>query len=57
MYVHTFGVRLSAIINYCHMKKDNFSLEINACGGYIGYLPPGNSPLIARFSGPIITPT
>jgi len=57
MYVHIFEVRLSAITNYCHMKKENFSFEINACGGYIGYLPSGDTPLKAHFSEPIITPT
>jgi hypothetical protein len=28
------------ILNYCHMKKGNFLIDVNARGGYFGYLSP-----------------
>jgi len=56
MYIY-LGCDFADIINYCHMKKGNFLMDVNTQGGYIGYLPPCKMILQDVFSKPTKTPT
>jgi hypothetical protein len=45
------------ILNYCHMKKGNFLIEVNIRGGYLGYLPRCKMIRQVVLSKPKKTPT
>jgi hypothetical protein len=45
------------ILNYCHMKKRKFLIDVNARGGYFGYLRSCKMIIQDVFSKPQKTPT